>query len=1140
MPPAVFIPTASTRPAAPAGARSSGANHHGSRGGHHPGGSRSGSSGTSAGLGGAPRHDHPAAAHLHVSHASHRISRRSARIAHQHAAAAARASSVVARYAADATAAAPVSGERVLVHYYRRDGEAPSFGLHVWEDVANETDWHAPLPSAVTPGKGGDWATYEVILAPDARKLSFIVHRGDESDSRVESLDVDSLGPGRAVYVVSGNARVFTTEPEISSLPTGDVNLAKARAHWIASDLVAVPFAVTSDDGVRVELVASADAGLHVGDNGVWSVHEHSETRYVTLERVAAGWSYSPSTQRAGDKYPHVRDAGYAVMRIPDDVPDDARAWMLKCQLAVTAHDADGRLRDATSVQSHGALDDVFGGYEGELGCVVDGGGAGARMSLWAPNARRVTLLLHRGPRGGDDIRVEMREGERDGVWRASVGAEWAGGDSYYRYEIETYHPWGEGAPDGGLGSIVTSVVTDPYSRSLGADGERTHVCDVNAPELKPPGWDGLRKPKPPGGGDAFEPTDMAIYELHVRDFSTLDESTPAHLRGKYAAFTCEGTAPVRHLENLAKAGLTHVHLLPSYDFGSVPERVENQANVDHGWLASLPSNSDEQQAAIGSIANDDAFNWGYDPVHYGVPEGSYATDPDGGARIVEYRVMVAGLAKMGLRTVCDVVYNHTLSAGPHDRRSVLDKCVPGYYHRRNLDGFYENSTCCNNTASENSMMERLIVDDLVHWAVDYKIDGFRFDLMGHIMLRTILRARDALAALTVERDGVDGRSIYLYGEGWDYAEVERNRVGKNASQLNLAGTGVGSFNDRLREGIMGGSPFGDPRVQGVLTGLYFAPNGFIDQGTADNQRNRVMEDCEKVIAAMAGNLKEYRFVNRKGFSTPGKDAAWVGSNVGYAAEPRETVNYVSAHDNETLFDGIMLRSAPDVPLAVRCRLNRIAVAVVAFSQGVPFFHAGDEILRSKSLDRDSYNSGDWFNRLDYTGETHNFGIGLPGRDKNGDRYGYIGHLLGDLSLRPGRDEIARSDAHMRECLAIRRSSPLFRLRTAADMDRRVTFYNVGPEQEPGVIAMMVRDAPKGHPEQLCDRFQKVLVCVNVTGHAVTVKDEQLGLDIYGCSLETHPLQGMVCPDEYLASATCVGGAPTVPPHSVVVFVERR
>jgi len=140
-------------------------------------------------------------------------------------------------------------------------------------------------------------------------------------------------------------------------------------------------------------------------------------------------------------------------------------------------------------------------------------------------------------------------------------------------------------------------------------------------------------------------------------------------------------------LENLAKAGLTHVHLLPSYDFGSVPERAENQAGIDHGWLASLPSNSDEQQAAVGAIANDDAFNWGYDPVHYGVPEGSYATDPDGSTRVVEFRSMVQGLNKIGLRTVCDVVYNHTLSAGPTDGKSVLDKCVPGYYHRRNMDG---------------------------------------------------------------------------------------------------------------------------------------------------------------------------------------------------------------------------------------------------------------------------------------------------------------------------------------------------------------------------------------------------------------------------------------------------------------------
>jgi pullulanase len=482
----------------------------------------------------------------------------------------------------------------------------------------------------------------------------------------------------------------------------------------------------------------------------------------------------------------------------------------------------------------------------------------------------------------------------------------------------------------------VQSVASDPYARSLSADGQRVHICDLGNQNLKPAGWDDTARWKKTTN-QSSEPTDYAIYELHVRDFSAMDESTPSDLRGKYLAFAEQGTVPTEHLKALAKSGLTHVHLLPSYDFGSVPERSEHQKTVDHAWLSSLPSNSPDQQAAVASIANDDAFNWGYDPVHYGVPEGSYATNPDGDARVLEFRTMVQGLAGLGLRTIVDVVYNHTLSAGPTDRNSVLDKVVPGYYHRRNFDGHYENSTCCNNTASENLMMERLIVDDLVHWAVSYKVDGFRFDLMGHLMLRTVVKARDAIKSLTVKRNGVDGSKIYLYGEGWDYAEVSGGRVGTNASQLNLGGTGIGSFNDRLREGVMGGSPFGDPRVQGVMTGLYFHPNNFMEQGGAEAQLKRVIEDSEKVIAAMAGNLREFEFTNKDGYPTPSRDACWVGSNVGYAAQPRETVNYVSAHDNETLFDGIMLRSAVDVPLDVRCRINRLAVATVAFSQGKHF-----------------------------------------------------------------------------------------------------------------------------------------------------------------------------------------------------------
>ena len=191
---------------------------------------------------------------------------------------------------------------------------------------------------------------------------------------------------------------------------------------------------------------------------------------------------------------------------------------------------------------------------------------------------------------------------------------------------------------------------------------------------------------------------------------------------------------------------------------------------------------------------------------------------------------------------------------------------------------------------------------------------------------------------------------------------------------------------------------------------------------------------------------------------------------MGYAAQPCETVNYVSAHDNETLFDGITLRSAPDVPIATRCRINRLAVATVALSQGVPFFHAGDEILRSKSLDRDSYNSGDWFNRLDYTFETHNFGVGLPGREKNGDRYPFIEGLLADASLRPDAALIAQSAAHFREVLAIRQSTPLFRLTDAEEVQKRVTFYNTGVAQTPGVVVMGVSDDAADGVARACER----------------------------------------------------------------------
>jgi pullulanase-type alpha-1,6-glucosidase len=934
-------------------------------------------------------------------------------------------------------------------------------------------------------------------------------------------------------------------------------DLTKARAVWLTRDIVAVPFHVDPEDLSGVfELVASDRAGLVVDDDhrSLRSVRGDAlvtRIRLIPPSDDAGGWT-APDAIAAGEKFPHVKHAGYCCLRLPTtptSTPDVAR--LLKSQIAVAKIEdyGDGYVNAATSVQTHGAIDDVCGGYEGALGCELTKDMQSVMIRLWAPTAQSVRLRLFDDARGdGPRETIEMRENfEGPGVWSVKGPREWYG--KYYQYEIVTYHQWGGGAPEGGMGNVTTSIATDPYARSLSSDGERVHIVDVrNDPALKPPGWDRLIKPYPTGPDPAptgrYEPTDMAIYELHVRDFSALDETVPERLRGKYGAFGVQNATCTNHLASLADAGLTHVHLLPTYDFGSVPEKPEWQEWVDPEYLARFESNSEEQQKAVAAVANNDAFNWGYDPVHYGVPEGSYSTDPDGSARIIEYRQMVSDLARMNLRVVCDVVYNHTLSAGPEDRQSVLDKCVPGYYHRRNFDGNYEQSTCCNNTASENRMMEKHIVDDLVHWAKDYKVDGFRFDLMGHLMLRTVRRARDALDRLTLERDGVDGKSIYMYGEGWDYAEVERNRVGVNASQKNLAGTGIGSFNDRLREGVMGGSPFGDPRVQGVLTGLFFDPNGFIDQGPPERQYEELTKDSEKVIVAMAGNLAGFKFMNREGFETEGKHACWFDSFVAYAGEPSETVNYVSAHDNETLFDGITLRSNPDVPIGVRCRLNRVAMSIVAFSQGVPFFHAGDEILRSKSLDRDSYNSGDWFNRLDYSGDTHNFGIGLPGREKNGDRYPYISHLLGDLSLRPSKEEILRASDHFRECLAMRRSSPLFRLRALDEINRRCTHYNVGPLQQPGVFILHISDDPADGVREICPHFKRVLVCVNVSPHTKPIVDENLKVALAGSEMTLHPLQGKVSPDAYLdpgpGGCACEGGVPTVPPHTVAVFVEMR
>ena len=360
---------------------------------------------------------------------------------------------------------------------------------------------------------------------------------------------------------------------------------------------------------------------------------------------------------------------------------------------------------------------------------------------------------------------------------------------------------------------------------------------------------------------------------------------------------------------------------------------------------------------------------------------------------------------------------------------SVLDRIVPGYYHRLNADGAVQTSTCCANTASEHAMMEKLIVDSVLSWAT--RLQGGRLPLRpdGPPHGAQHGSARAALDALTPARDGVDGRAIYVYGEGWDFGEVAGNARGVNATQRNLAGTGIGTFNDRLRDAVRGGTPFAGHRDQGFATGAVLDPNG-TDQATPDAQRARCSTAHRPDQGRARGQPRRVhvRGPHRRTRTRSGRELP--DAPAGYTADPQEAINYVEAHDNETLFDAIQAKAAATTPLAQRVRMQMLGISLTALAQGVPFFHAGMELLRSKSMDRNSYDSGDWFNRLDYTYTSNTWGVGLPPERENRAHWPRhrpaAGQRRASARARPRSRRRSRTS---QEVLQMRRSSPLFRLR---------------------------------------------------------------------------------------------------------------
>ncbi|HAT2712508.1 TPA: pullulanase-type alpha-1,6-glucosidase [Aeromonas hydrophila] len=1005
-------------------------------------------------------------------------------------------------------------------------GPFANYSLHLWNNDACSATAESGLNAgwddkvntpAAADGFGPSWV---VPLSKLEGCINFIARNGDLANLTGSDMKVVfSDHPDRTVAIVAGKNEIFGSRAEAFTAAFG---VAGASAHLIDGNTLIWQ---GGKDKPHVRLYYTESGTIKANAEGVF------DFPYITLTSTSL-------TAEQQAKYPHLKDAAAFALPAGKDLKP-----LLKGELVAIGTDADGILQGATLVQSAGALDALYSEAATKLtyGAVVEGGNVTFR--LWAPTARSVKLALFDGqhkPLGERTMTLD----EASGSWSVQGGSELVG--KFYRYDIQVYHPVSR--------KLESYQVTDPYSLSLAMNSEFSQVVDLNDPALKPEGWDSLKAPH-----SQQNPADITIYEAHVRDLTGNDDSTPAEHRGKFLGLTDTDTAPVKHLQALAKSGVSHLHLLPVFDIATVNEDPAKVANIsdDFGKLcqvnpevqnskfAGYCSSGQTIEAVLGDLQGSDSkenpqvqelygylrgvdsFNWGYDPYHYTTPEGSYATNAEGSQRILEFREMVKAIKQnIGMNVVMDVVYNHTNEAGLGPK-SVLDKIVPWYYQRLNPEtGSVENSTCCSNTAPEHAMFAKLMDDSLVTWARDYKIDAFRFDLMGHHPKDQMVQALAAVKQVNPE--------MYFYGEGWNFGEVQDDKRFVQATQKHLAGTGIGSFSDRLRDAVRGGSPFdgGDTirKTQGFGNGALVDANEMdgVDRATALHQ-------ADLVRLGMAGNLKDFILTDKDGMPKKGSDIDYNGQPAGYAQDPTEIQNYVDKHDNQTLFDNLIYKAPQGADLV---RMQGVSLATAMLGQGIPFTHAGVELLRSKSMERDSYDSGDWYNRVDYTLADNNFDKGLPRKDKDGDNYPLIEKVLGK-HVKPSGADMATMVGFYQELAELRQSSRLLRLGSGAEVIKRVDFRNTGPDQEPGLIVMTVDDGINAGAD-LDPAIDGLVVMINATNAPQSISDFRDGNDqpIDLTSLQLSPAHHG---GESIARDAAVnGGTLTLGAWSAAVFVKPQ
>jgi len=569
-------------------------------------------------------------------------------------------------------------------------------------------------------------------------------------------------------------------------------------------------------------------------------------------------------------------------------------------------------------------------------------------LKLWAPVAISVNVLLFDGPATETFSSVPLTRSE-EGVWSVTLQGDRNG--QYYQYEI-TSQPAANGPA-----KVVR--VNDPYAHASSANSGRTLIYDPA--RTNPNGWDQDR------GVTLANNVDAVLYEAHVRDFTiNANSGVPASLRGKYLGLVEPGTKTpagrASGLDHLKELGVTHVHLLPTYDYANGDER---QKADEYTW-----------------------YSWGYDPLLYNSPEGSYASNPDGTARQKEFKQMVQAFHRNHIGVVLDMVFNHTAATGDQPA-SIFDKVFPGYYYRVDRSGHYADATGCGNElASEKPMVRKFIVDSVKYWLTEYHVDGCRFDLMG-------ILDRDTMTEVYREAKKINPNAI-IYGEGWQMEGVLP--ADKMMTQTYVQGTGIAAFNDGIRDNIKGDNA---PSALGFVQG----------------------------VAPPFGGRERFE-LNLKGQST-GKDSRSIE-----VSSPNETLNYDSVHDDLCLWDKLSL-SAPEAPESSRADMDKLAAGILLTAQGVPLLHAGDEFLRSKNRNANTYNDNNpRVNPIDWSL-----------KDQHADVFGFYRGLI-----------------------ALRKAHPAFRMTDRQRVDQSLKFL---PATSVNVVAYTISDHANG------DSWRNILVIYN-------------------------------------------------------------